>query len=92
VKDTPYTLLKIGNEIVREPLDSDIKIERVFHANGILLSDWETAEKVAFSCDPNSGDTVKVPYFKHPAFNPSTLPKRAERLTLEQAKQILNIT
>jgi len=92
VKIIPYTLLKIDNKIVREPLDSDIKIERVFHANGVLLSDWETAERVAFSCDPNSGDIVKVPYFKHPAFNPKALPKRAERLTLEQAKQILHIT
>jgi hypothetical protein len=72
---TPYTLLNCDGSIVRFRLDTEAKITKARMGGGIILEDWETAEKVAFGLTPEKGDTLNRPKtFPQPLFIPHNLP------------------
>jgi hypothetical protein len=82
---TPYTLVNCSGKIVRFALDTQARVDRVKKAGGIILEDWETAEKVAFGLTPEKGVTLKKPIgIPKPLFIPHEIPEWASLVEYEK--------
>lgn len=82
MKVTPHTLIVNNAKVLPVSLHNERAIKRVVKAGGIILEDWETANKVAFDLTVDSGLTIKNPKFTRILFfKPHKLPSWAQDLS-----------
>jgi hypothetical protein len=84
---TSHTLVVVDGKIERFPLDTQLQVNRVAKAGGVIFEDWETAKKVAFGLTDKMGTTLLKPVsFRGPLFVPSDIPEWATMLAADEVQ------
>jgi hypothetical protein len=79
----PHTLVNVNGIIERAKIEKNDDIQKIINAGGVVLEDWETAEKVAFGLLADDGSTLKkLAWWKFPLFVPNELPDWATMIEI----------
>ena len=89
-KVTPYTLVIQANRISHYPLNKDKSVQRVEKMGGVIIEDWESALKLAYTLNEQANPAGKVlssQVNKQTLFVPDIIPDWVSLLTPENMNE-----